>query len=130
MQLACRLGARCADAPEAIYDQFSLMGEYLGIAHQLDNDAHDLYHLLYSSSKEQTAARKTDLIRGKKTLPVVLASQGSQSPLSEVSSDALYTGIIKTWGIGQLYRSRARTCFEQIEKEMQTDSTLLRLLLF
>src|SRR6266436_8832910 len=46
IRLACRLGALCAGADDVLCEQFSEFGELLGIAHQLDNDSHDLYYLL------------------------------------------------------------------------------------
>src|SRR5205807_1813800 len=82
MRLACQLGALCAEADETLCEQFSELGELLGISHQLDNDAHDLYDLLHSQNPVlisdqatiSTGSIKTDLIREKKTLPVVLAA--------------------------------------------------------
>ena len=120
MRLACLLGAICSGASEAECAEFAEMGELLGIAHQLDNDAHDLYYLLESAdaSPDIPAARnvKTDLVRGKKTLPVVLAATESES-LQENSEpsdgekqeylQALREGIMTTWGISLLYRERA-----------------------
>lgn len=130
MQLACRLAAVCARVSDAQYQRLSAMGEYLGIAHQLDNDAHDLYDLLYPKP-EHTAVGKSDLFRGKKTLPVVLAAQETAFEDGTSLSDeryraALYTGIVQTWAISQLYRYRARVLFEQMESEVQTDASLLR----
>ena len=120
MRLACLLGAMCAGASEAECAEFAEMGELLGIAHQLDNDAHDLYYLLESAdaSPDIPAKRnvKTDLVRGKKTLPVVLAATKSESlqGISEPSDgekqeylQALREGIMTTWGISLLYRERA-----------------------
>ena len=63
------------------------MGELLGIAQQLDNDCHDLYHLLqdYISATESESTMKsgkTDLVLKKKTLPIVLAA-GRDATLHE-----------------------------------------------
>ena len=86
MRLACLLGAVCAGATDAECAEFAEMAELLGIAHQLDNDAHDLYYLLEladtTSSISGEKSVKTDLVRGKKTLPVVLAA-GRSEPLQE-----------------------------------------------
>src|SRR5260370_2977333 len=87
MRLACRLGALCAGADDVMCEHFSELGELLGIAHQLDNDAHDLYYLLQSetsavpptNAENITRSIKTDLVRTKKTLPVVLAARGIRS---------------------------------------------------
>jgi len=145
MRLACRLGALCAGADDDLCEQFSELGELLGIAHQLDNDSHDLYYLLQSDTlpvssiepKTAIANIKSDLVRRKKTLPVVLASQ-THSTLQKTSSStdeekneylqALREGILTTWGICQLYRERARDRLQEIEAQKPV-SHLLRLLL-
>jgi geranylgeranyl pyrophosphate synthase len=120
MRLACLLGAICAGATDAECAELAEMAELLGIAHQLDNDAHDLYYLLEladtASSISEERSVKTDQVRGKKTLPVVLAASVSE-PLQEhreLSDEerqkyrqALHEGIMTTWGISLLYRERA-----------------------
>src|SRR5439155_16041161 len=121
MRLACRLGALCAGADDVLCELFSELGELLGIAHQLDNDAHDLYYLLQSETsavppaqaEDITRSIKTDLVRQKKTLPVVLAArvnsslQKASAPVDkEEHLRALHEGIIATWGICLLYRER------------------------
>jgi geranylgeranyl pyrophosphate synthase len=144
MRLACRLGALCAGADDVLCEQFSELGELLGIAHQLDNDSHDLYYLLYNTSavasiEAGTATRnvKTDLVREKKTLPIVLAAkqdatlqQASLSADEERERDlhALHEGIIVTWGICLLYRERARDRLQKIEAQKPI-APVLRLLL-
>ena len=134
MRLACRLGALCAGADDTLCDQFSELGELLGIAHQLDNDSHDLYYLLQDETSATVPGEsihigrsvKTDLVRGKKTLPVVLAAKIS-APLQKKleNSDeenrqyrqALQEGIVTTWGICLLYRERARERLQEIEAQ-------------
>jgi len=145
MRLAFLLGAICAGADERTREQFSTLGELLGIAHQLDNDAHDLYYLLQDEPSNETLAGtdtiipgvKTDLVRGKKTLPVVLAAhredalQRNALPADEqkqVHQRVLQDGIIATWGIFLLYRERARDSLQEIETHLPI-SPLLRLLL-
>ncbi len=146
MRLAFLFGAICAGADEQTLDQCSTLGELLGIAHQLDNDAHDLYYLLQGYPSIETLAAgtnttspavKTDLARSKKTLPVVLAAhseevlQGNALPADEkkqVHQRALLDGIITTWGIFLLYRERARDSLREIETHLPL-SPLLRLLL-
>jgi geranylgeranyl pyrophosphate synthase len=145
MRLACRLGALCAGADEGVCERFSELGELLGIAHQLDNDCHDLYYLLpghistIEPVRDEAASRsmKTDLLRGKKTLPVVLAARidGTIQEISSLADEekqeylqALSEGIITTWGICLLYRERARDCLQEIEAQGPV-APALRLLL-
>lgn len=148
MRLACLLGATCAGATATECAEFAEMGELLGIAHQLDNDAHDLYYL---SGLESTAVSanapversvKSDLARGKKTLPVVLAAsmreplQGNhESSDGENQEDEEYVqtlreGIMTTWGISLLYRERARERFLAISSRRSLTPELRLLLGF
>ena len=135
MRLACRLGALCAGTDEVMCEHFSELGELLGIAHQLDNDAHDLYYLLQSETsavpptkaENITRSIKTDLVRQKKTLPVVLAARVNsflQKASAVVDKEekeehlrALHEGIIATWGICLLYRERASDRLRMIEDQ-------------
>ena len=135
MRLACRLGALCAGADDALCEQFSEFGELLGIAHQLDNDSHDLYYLLQGNTSSlapmetetSTGHVKSDLARGKKTLPIVLAAQiynaALQKSLLQADQEkeeylrSLHEGIMTTWGICLLYRERARDRLQEIEAQ-------------
>jgi len=150
MKLAFLLGAICAEADERTCEQFSTLGEHLGIAHQLDNDAHDLYYLLQgafsgevsnssptATNSAQQRSKKTDLVRGKKTLPVVLAAhdeaalQGNAGQADEQKQEvqrALEAGIITTWGMYLLYRQQAQVQLKEIEERLPV-SLLLHLLL-
>lgn len=147
MGLVCALGAIVAGADDQLCAQFATMGTLLGIAHQLDNDSHDLYDSLqaFSLSRETTTANnerksvKSDIARGKKTLPVVLAANRPDTPHSSAShtdehseahKDALHESIIATWGICLLYRERARECLREIEAREPVDPALRILLGF
>jgi geranylgeranyl pyrophosphate synthase len=148
MRLACRLGALCAGADDALCERFSEFGELLGIAHQLDNDSHDLYYLLKGNTSSlastetgtSTGHVKSDLARGKKTLPVVLAAQIYNTTFQKSSLQAdqekeeylrsLREGIITTWGICLLYRERARDRLQEIEARKPIVPTLRLLLGF
>lgn len=140
MSLACRIGALCAGADDEVCKQYALLGQLLGISHQLDNDCHDLYYHLLNEHVTQfidegtsiSEQVKTDLIRRKKTLPIVLAAQ-SQHKFSAkeeevVNRQALQEGIIAAWGISLLYWERARDQLQNIEAQ-QSISHILRLLL-
>jgi geranylgeranyl pyrophosphate synthase len=145
MSLACRMGALCAGADDEVCKHYVLMGQLLGIAHQLDNDCHDLYYLLQEETATQpmdegistiSKHRKTDLIRSKKTLPIVLAAEAQRASHSEGSprengsydQKELQEGIMAGWGISLLYRERARDQLNKIEAQ-QPVSHALRLLL-
>ena len=148
MRLALLFGATCAEADEQTCEQLASLGDLLGIAHQLDNDAHDLYYLLQDTSAHEASNvtgldtnvassknRKTDLMRGKKTLPIVLADynegtlQGNTEQADEQKQErALQAGIITTWGTYLLYRERAREQLQKIEAHLPV-SLSLRLLL-
>ncbi len=135
IRLACRLGALCAGADEALCEWFSEFGELLGIAHQLDNDSHDLYYLLQGNTSSlapmetetSTGHVKSDLARGKKTLPIVLGAQMYNAALQKSSLQddqkkeeylrSLHEGIVTTWGICLLYRERARDRLQEIEAQ-------------
>lgn len=132
MRLAFRLGALCARADDALYQQLSESGELLGISHQLDNDAHDLYSLLQetpfsltqNSSALPARSVKSDLERGKKTLPIVLAARDDETlqRFSELTDEekkehlqAFQEAIMTTWGMCLLYRERVRERFQELE---------------
>lgn len=139
---ACVLGALCAGADDDLCAQFAELGRLLGIVHQLDNDCHDLYYLIqgkssFSPTEAGASARsvKTDLVRGKKTLPVVLAAKSpdvfqrtSFTPGNETDLPGLHEGIIAAWGICLLYHERARDQLRKIEAR-QPISPALRFLL-
>ncbi len=140
MSLACSMGAMCASVDDEVIILFSELGRLLGIAHQLDNDSHDLYDILQDQqvSGSTIGIVKTDLIRQKKTLPVVLAThnisalQNSSFATNEekqkVLLNALHEGIITTWGISLLYREHAYDQLQKIEAQYPI-SDALRLLL-
>jgi geranylgeranyl pyrophosphate synthase len=74
VRLVCRLAACAVDARDEVVHLFAQFGLHLGIAFQLENDAHDLEVALSSSPTDKPLTCKSDLIRQKKTLPVILAA--------------------------------------------------------
>ena len=139
MSLACHIGALYANSSSDLLIHFAELGRLLGIAYQLDNDSHDLYHILqYQQTSGSVGSIKTDLERQKKTLPIVLAAHAMSafqeaSPVTDedkqkVLVEFLHEGIITTWGISLLYRERARDQLQQIEAQLSI-SYPLRLLL-
>jgi len=156
LRLACRLGAQCAGADTVLCEQFAEFGLLLGIAAQLDNDSHDLYYLLQDvipailpeDAGATSRSTKSDLVRGKKTLPIVLAArelaktrgtagvnlEEALQKISELSDEerneylpALKEGILTTWGICLLYRERARDHLNEFES-LRPISPALRIL--
>ena len=71
-RLVCRMSASAVNAEEELVDCFSELGELMGIVAQLENDVHGLEQELRS---QDALTQKSDLRRGKKTLPIVLAQK-------------------------------------------------------
>lgn len=139
MSLACRLGALCAESSDAVCEAWTRLGHALGIAHQLDNDAHD-FHVLAAHQEHPGAGKAT---RGvpphKKTLPIVLAAQilaqlrGRSAPANpqehQVLQDlALQEAVVITSGRAILCRERVRDAVLQLETERPLSPALHRLL--
>ena len=148
LALACRLGALCAGVEETLVERCAEMGRLLGIAAQLDNDAHDLSRLLLPLGSR---CQKSDLRRGKKTLPVVLAvhslcetrllaARDVEQALRqfhlltgeerEVYVSALREGMLATWGISLLYRERAREYLNEMMGDSPVWENVLQVLGF
>jgi geranylgeranyl pyrophosphate synthase len=142
MQFACALGATCGGADAEQGELFAGLGLALGIAHQLDNDAHGVQHELMAFSSMPVVSgvgvKKTDLASGKKTLPVILAWQEiaqeeagvTDSEKQERFVSALEGGILATWGLCLYYRERARDYLQRIEATRPISSALRTLLGF
>ncbi len=145
LSLACQMGAVCAGVEDAEIALCAETGRLLGIAAQLDNDAHDLSVLLQAADQQKRG--KSDLTRGKKTLPIVLAAHSLRiRPLQDGPSidfrhlerlageeresafQALREGIITTWGIALLYRERARETLFRLLGECALIPALLRVM--
>ena len=85
VRLVCRLAVTAVDASDEVMRCFSQVGEYIGTASQIENDAHDLEGQL--SPAEMNG--KSDLARAKKTLPILFAAQQYASlQYSRSSSDS------------------------------------------
>ncbi|HEY0757378.1 MAG TPA: polyprenyl synthetase family protein [Ktedonobacteraceae bacterium] len=150
LSLACQMGALCAGLEEAGVARCVEVGRLLGIAAQLDNDAHDLAGLLQTRTANQRRAegsQKSDLARGKKTLPVVLAAHALQTSNTRDAreidfrhldlllegerasySAALREGILTTWGLALLYRERAGELLRELLGERPVSLELCRVL--
>jgi len=132
MALVCRMGALCAGATALVCDDFTQLGRLLGIAHQLDNDAHDLYRSLQETS---TDPAKSDIVR-QQTLPFALAAQirlQNKAERADTSTraedlDALNQGMLETWGLGMLYRERAHALAHSLAEQGLLSPQLLLLL--
>jgi len=139
MRLACLLGAIAAGANDEQCQQFAQLGENLGISHQLSNDAHDIEQLLPvrdAQQQQKGGEVKTDIVRGKKTLPIFFAAEKgvtlSQSEkavdrLTEEQVQVLYGASMKTWGMCLVYRERVRDCLQEIAKHSRIPPALFTL---
>lgn len=143
MRMACLMGAIAAGASDEQRDLFALLGEQLGISHQLDNDSHDLEQLVSFRTTRRGAQHqqmseevKTDILRGKKTLPVFFAAEKGVTllktaeavdRLTEEHVQVLYAASVKTWGICLVYRERVRDCLREIAKHARIPLALFTL---
>lgn len=145
LRLACQMGALCAGLEDAHIERCAEVGRLLGIAAQLDNDAHDLAGLLQYAGPRRS--QKSDLARGKKTLPIVLAAHSLQVTHTlearainfqhldqlaradrEAYLSALREGILTTWGVALLYRERAREALNALLGNQSLSPALCRVL--
>lgn len=142
MSLACRLGALCAGADGTLCEQWAELGELLGVAHQLDNDAHEDYDTLLAACDFTPAlpiGETGDGKRYKKTLPVVLAAQiyeqrkrgcspqGARENLT-MRTLALQEAIALTSAKALLYRERVREAVLQLAGTRRLAPALCQLL--
>jgi geranylgeranyl pyrophosphate synthase len=127
MRLACLFGALSVDASQDICDLVADIGQALGVAHQLDNDAHDLASALQDgsvlahASSRMSLAVKSDLRRNKKTLPIVIAAQQKTlqtglAPADMRTQEALLEEAIRaTWGACLVYRNAVRASLVRLK---------------
>ena len=130
MSVIMELGALCTGVEKEICNKFAEFGRLLGIYHQIDNDNQDLGDLMHNvedSTTESSSQRpiKTDLIREKKTFPIVIASRQGDGDREK----AIHEGILASWGVSLLYRERAFECLQDLE-ERNLVSPLLRFVLY
>ena len=80
---------------------------------------------------------KSDLVRGKKTLPIVLAARKQEilqkTALSadeekQTEMQALHHGILAAWSLCLLYRERARLLLQELAAQRVVSPELRRLL--
>ncbi len=77
-RMVCRLACAVVGTSDQLAMLFAELGTHVGIAAQLENDIHDLEQAL--SADRAATDQKTDLLREKKTFPLVLAYQSLQQP--------------------------------------------------
>ena len=122
MQLACQMASMCAtergnqSEQGRLFEQFGLM---LGTAHQLDNDARDFERvispLLIATSSSSAGRVKSDVERGKKTLPIFLALYSQAlpgenvwpSPLPQEQADQLRGVVAAALAVANEYLQHA-----------------------
>jgi len=123
VSLVCSLAAISVGASATISDLFANVGSQVGIAYQLDNDISDLATLLNPALAVCSATAKSDLVRNKKTFPIVLASERlvhHQLQCGHVAQHSFheraYDEALKaSLAVAFYYRSQAAFIVQQIE---------------
>lgn len=130
-QFVCRLGVQAVHESPALGDLFAEVGLLMGTVAQLENDVHDIEQELATAAGHPSTDYKTDLLRGKKTLPIVLAHKqlaalqnGAQATEKATMGDlpdahtlAYYHGMKATLGASAHLREHAHSLIIQIEQE-------------
>ena len=126
-RMVCRLACAVAGADAQICALFAEIGTNIGIAAQLENDIHSMEQSLEEEPNQPL--EKTDVLRAKKTLPLVLAFKSTlQKPtLSADTTDhegqdqygpvQVYRDTMQqTWASALFYRFSASAHVESIEQ--------------
>ncbi len=118
----CQLGAACAGVSVPAQDLFARFGWYLGMAAQLVNDLKGL---------QPDAVGKTDIARGRPTLPLAHAAQ--LAPMAEVEADvraAVWADgpAQLTWAVAETYRGRALALIPRLTGDHAAGAALAALL--
>jgi geranylgeranyl pyrophosphate synthase len=120
----CRLGAFSAGADVATQELYARFGWHVGMAAQVTNDI---------SALHADATYKTDIARGRPTLPLIYAIlRGSIRP--EFSEDdarrALWRGggVYLAWAVADAYRRRAMGLIPRLTRDRVSQGELARLL--
>jgi geranylgeranyl pyrophosphate synthase len=95
-RMVCRLACAVVGASGQLATLFAELGTDVGIAAQLENDIHDLESELQSPNGA-ASPQKTDLLRSKKTFPLVLAYQATLQKQSPPADIATYEGQDQQW---------------------------------
>ncbi len=120
--LMCQFSALAMQARE-LEEDFACFGEHMSLALQIQDDIYDFT----AGIAAPLTAMKSDIRRGKKTLPAVLAAQqfiylqtSTQTPSGGESTDTLWKQAIEdatraTWGMAYYFRRQALLVAQQIE---------------
>ena len=120
-RLVCRIAVHTVNANDELVNCFAEVGELMGIVAQLENDVHGLERELVSHSE---STQKSDLRRGKKTLPIVLAQKQfiglwdaeRDEQREHVHMTAYDQAIKATLGAAEHLRERALLLIPRIEQ--------------
>ena len=120
-RLVCRLSAYATHVDDELVNCFAEIGELMGIVAQLENDVHGLEQELAS---QDMLTQKSDLRRGKKTLPIVLAHKqfiGLQTseraePSEQAHMTAYEQAITATLGAANHLREKALALVPHVEQ--------------
>lgn len=126
-RMACRLACALVDAPDPLATHFAEIGLHIGLAAQLENDMHDLEQTLFGENGQPLT--KTDLLREKKTYPLVLAYQTTLQKNSssvdstegegqhqQLSLETYREALQQTWASAVFHRLSAAVLVEPIEQ--------------
>ncbi len=122
-RLVCRISTHVVGVDDELVNCFSEVGELMGIVAQLENDVHGLERELLSQGE---LTQKSDLRRGKKTLPIVLAQKqfiglwdierDEQRDRAQIHMTAYDQAIKATLGAAAHLRERALALIPRIEQ--------------
>lgn len=119
---AFRLGALLGTADEALLGRYADLGRHYGAAAQLANDLHDVAN----------PERKTDLARGKGTLPLVYDRRGATGAAGDDAPPAerlRRSGALHfTWVVIELERQACTRILGELRERGQATAWLERLL--
>lgn len=126
-RMVCRLACAVVGTSEQLSDLFKEVGTHIGIAAQLENDIHGLEQAI--SAEGTQAPTKTDVLRAKKTFPLILAYQTTLQKPSPPADRTEYEGqdqqwplqayrdaIQQAWASALFYRLSAAALVESIEQ--------------
>ena len=124
MRMICMVSVQGVCEDDSARRTFAQIGQYEGVAQQLRNDCRDLYDALFTPNLQ-----KTDIVRHKKTSPIVAAARRGvelfrSSSVGTSALDIIREEIIVTLGLSNLYHARAYQHWKSMSKRYALDPEL------